>query len=74
MTFAQGTRVRIIQIVALGTRRGPATEAQTLYRDLQPTPPATEPGTPEIRKGGRPTGKDRRDFDAARARRDDSAP
>ncbi|WP_323037442.1 RNA-binding S4 domain-containing protein [Pararhodobacter sp.] len=73
VTFAQGDRVRVIEILAPGTRRGPATEAQTLYRDLQPERPEIEPGTPEMRKGGRPTGKARRDFDAARARIDDSA-
>lgn len=74
VTFTQGDRVRVIQIVAPGIRRGPAPEAQTLYTDLQPIAPEADPGTPEMRKGGRPTGKARRDFDAARAHRDDTAP
>ncbi len=34
LTFAQGTRIRVIRITALGLRRGPATEAQALYLDL----------------------------------------
>jgi ribosome-associated heat shock protein Hsp15 len=63
LTFAQGARVRVIRISALGLRRGPAAEAQTLYEDL--TPPA--PDTPETaRTGPRPTKKDRRALDALR--------
>lgn len=73
LTFTQGMRVRVVRIVAVGVRRGPAPEAQALYDDLQPVPPIADPGTPEMRRGGRPTGKARRDFDAARAHRDDSA-
>ncbi|MDA1152932.1 MAG: RNA-binding S4 domain-containing protein, partial [Proteobacteria bacterium] len=34
LTFVQGTRVRVIKIVALGSRRGPAPEAALLYEDL----------------------------------------
>ncbi|MFN0113811.1 MAG: RNA-binding S4 domain-containing protein [Paracoccaceae bacterium] len=34
LTFAQGTRIRVVRIVAAGTRRGPAAEAQGLYGDL----------------------------------------
>ena len=34
LTFPQGTRIRVIRITALGQRRGPATEAQGLYLDL----------------------------------------
>jgi ribosome-associated heat shock protein Hsp15 len=36
LTFAQGARIRVIWVQALGLRRGPATEAQTLYLDLDP--------------------------------------
>lgn len=74
LTFLQAERVRVVRIAAIGTRRGPAPEAQGLYDDLEPTTPETAPGTPQARRGGRPTGKARRDFDATRARRDDSAP
>jgi ribosome-associated heat shock protein Hsp15 len=39
LTFPQGNRVRVVRIRALGTRRGPATEAQALYDDLAPPGP-----------------------------------
>jgi ribosome-associated heat shock protein Hsp15 len=40
LTFPQGHRIRVIRITALGQRRGPATEAQGLYVDLDPQPGA----------------------------------
>ncbi|MBV1904300.1 MAG: RNA-binding S4 domain-containing protein [Marinosulfonomonas sp.] len=61
LTFAQGSRIRVVRIVAPGARRGPAPEAATLYDDLtpvqekRPTPPKTE-------GKGRPTKKDRRNM------------
>ena len=36
LTFPQGNRIRVVRILALGQRRGPATEAQGLYVDLDP--------------------------------------
>lgn len=39
LTFALGPRVRVVRIVALGLRRGPAAEAQSLYEEI---PPALE--------------------------------
>jgi ribosome-associated heat shock protein Hsp15 len=37
LTFAQARAIRVIRIVAgIGTRRGPAAEAQALYDDLDP--------------------------------------
>src|SRR5690606_17702864 len=36
LTFPQGRSIRVIEVVALGIRRGPASEAQALYRDLDP--------------------------------------
>jgi len=39
LTFAQGSRVRVIKILALGSRRGPADEASLLYEDLAPPEP-----------------------------------
>jgi ribosome-associated heat shock protein Hsp15 len=36
LTFALGPRVRVVRIVALGERRGPAPEAQTLYDEIDP--------------------------------------
>jgi ribosome-associated heat shock protein Hsp15 len=34
LTLVLGARVHALEIVALGTRRGPASEARLLYRDL----------------------------------------
>lgn len=34
LTFAQGGRIRVIRVLQIGLRRGPATEAQGLYEDL----------------------------------------
>lgn len=67
LTFVQGRHVRIVKVLGLGTRRGPATEAQTLYEDL--APPSSETAMPRLaapergRGGGRPTKKERRDTD-----------
>jgi ribosome-associated heat shock protein Hsp15 len=66
LTFPLGPHIRVIKVLDLGTRRGPAVEAQTLYEDLDPprkieratAPPKTfedrEPGA------GRPTKRDQR--------------
>ena len=67
LTFTQGRRVRVVEIRALASRRGPATEAQGLYDDQSPPPPP-KPAPAEERIGGRPTGKDRRKTDALRSR------
>ena len=34
LTLPVGGRIRLVRILALGQRRGPATEAQMLYQDL----------------------------------------
>lgn len=34
LTFVQAGRVRVIRVLATGTRRGPANEASALYADL----------------------------------------
>ncbi|WP_119306510.1 RNA-binding S4 domain-containing protein [Cohaesibacter haloalkalitolerans] len=64
LTIAKDNHVRILEIVALGTRRGPAPEAQLLYKDLTPPPEKTdEPvqvGIIHEAHKGRPTKKDRR--------------
>jgi len=61
LTFAQGDHVRVVQIVACGTRRGPAPEAQTLYLDMSPEQ-VSRPKNPRFDGKGRPTKKDRRDM------------
>lgn len=64
LTFPQGNHVRVIRIVEIGTRRGPAPEAQALYEDL--SPPENQPREKEIRTGPRPTKRDRRDMNLFR--------
>ena len=39
LTFPKALDTRVIEVRALGTRRGPAPEAQGLYRDLAPPEP-----------------------------------
>lgn len=64
LTFPQARDVRVVRIVALGERRGPAPEARALYDDLSPPQPRTaEPGKPKAEAGGRPTKKARREMD-----------
>ena len=36
LTFPKGRDIRVIEVMALGARRGPAAEARELYRDLDP--------------------------------------
>lgn len=75
LTFPQANRIRVIEIIALGTRRGPATEAILLYNDI--TPPeersevtsAAETASPTRERGqGRPTKADRRALDRLQKR------
>ena len=75
LTFSQGTRIRVVRIKALGSRRGPAQEAALLYDDLAPILPATEDRrssplpTFENRQAGdgRPTKRHRRATDRLKA-------
>lgn len=46
LSFAVGGRVRIVRVLALGLRRGPASEARTLYADLDEPDPECAPGDP----------------------------
>ena len=39
LTFPQGRRIRVVRVLALGDRRGPAKEASTLYEDLSDNAP-----------------------------------
>jgi ribosome-associated heat shock protein Hsp15 len=68
LTFPKADEVRVIKVLALGERRGPAPEAQALYEDLTPArAPRIE--LLEQRVGGRPTKKDRRDMDILKGAR-----
>ena len=76
LTFFQGDRIRVIRIIALGSRRGPASEASELYEDLtvaRVVPQKTErPKQPKFEarsKGaGRPTKLQRRATDRLKAK------
>lgn len=80
LTFPQGHHVRVIEILALSARRGPASEARALYRDLDPPRPRAEtesrPSTPApaARRepgAGRPTKRERRQLDRLKPAPDD---
>ncbi len=82
LTLSLGPRVISIEILGIGTRRGPATEAQALYRDLMPRKLQPAPGVSEdvgqaealahqaVRSegSGRPTKRERRLIDKFRGR------
>ncbi|HVJ34408.1 MAG TPA: RNA-binding S4 domain-containing protein [Terriglobia bacterium] len=69
LTFALGPHIRVIKVVALGSRRGPAPEAQGLYDDLDPPAPHTAAAMSPVESGqrdqgsGRPTKQQRRAID-----------
>ena len=44
LTFPQGNEVRVIRVLGPAERRGPASEARTLYEDLDPRPSPQEDG------------------------------
>lgn len=68
LTFPLGHHVRVVKVLAPGTRRGPAPEAQTLYEDLAPpaphAPSKAEQAASRDPGSGRPTKKERRQTDA----------
>ncbi|WP_185983831.1 RNA-binding S4 domain-containing protein [Aureimonas mangrovi] len=63
LTLSVHERVRVLKVVAIGDRRGPAPEAQELYEDLSPVVPAT----PSVERlsapvaEGRPDRRERRE-------------
>ena len=59
LTFPQGNHIRVIQVDAIGMRRGPAPEAQALYTDLSPPQPRGI-GKSYAERGGRPSKADRK--------------
>ena len=60
---------KILKVLGLAEKRGPASFAQTLYEDLTPVQPR-ELAPPRFDKGaGRPTKKDRRRLERIKGRR-----
>lgn len=80
LTFIQGNRIRVVKIMALGNRRGPASEASLLYEDLTPARDAfsktLKVKQPEfearIKGSGRPTKLQRRATDRLKAKTNDN--
>ncbi|PSL17117.1 RNA-binding S4 domain-containing protein [Shimia abyssi] len=68
LTFPQAKQVRVVKVLELGERRGPAPEAQTLYEDLTPEQKSV-PRAPGAGEKGRPTKKDRRNLVSLRSTR-----
>ncbi|GHF14488.1 hypothetical protein GCM10017044_05730 [Kordiimonas sediminis] len=75
LTFPKAGHIRVIKILDLGVRRGPASEAALLFEDLAPPTASSEAEegatgkAPARPKGmGRPTKADRRAFDKLRSR------
>ena len=76
LTFPKANDIRVIKIVQLGERRGPAGEALSLYEDLSPKINETKKEEPlkvvnfEIREigAGRPTKKQRRETERLKDR------
>ena len=68
LTFPLGPNIRLIKILEIGSRRGPAKESRLLYEDLQPSahqkPAAAAEPVAQRRPGaGRPTKSNRRAID-----------
>ena len=70
LTFPKANDIRVIKVLAIATRRGPAKEAATLYEDLAPPEPrarvaSDKPKPFEQRDpgSGRPTKRDRRQME-----------
>ena len=80
LSFPKAGRVYVVKVVAPGERRGPASEAVTLYEDLSPPPDQTE-GKPaghadvplRERGAGRPTKAERRAIDRLMNRYDENS-
>lgn len=81
VTLSVHRNVRVLEVVSLGERRGPASEAAQLYRDLTPAPsgPTSGASAGETAQGsathgerdagsGRPTKRERREIDRLRGR------
>ena len=59
LAFPQARCIRVVRVLSLASRRGPATEAQMLYTDLTPKEERV-PRNPRFEGKGRPGKKDRR--------------
>lgn len=63
LTVTLDAAVKVLRVIGFADRRGPATEARTLYEDLSPPPPprVDRPAVPQREPGaGRPTKREER--------------
>ncbi|MCD9146209.1 RNA-binding S4 domain-containing protein [Pseudophaeobacter flagellatus] len=67
LSFPQGRQTRVVEVLAIGNRRGPASEAQALYLDKTPKQDIV-PLNPGFEGKGRPDKKTRRALDLSRQR------
>jgi ribosome-associated heat shock protein Hsp15 len=74
LTFPQAKLIRVVKILALGHRRGPAPEARLLYEDLAPVEAGPQAVHSCSRGMGRPTKANRRALDRLRGDSIDSSP
>ncbi len=71
LTFPQGRHIRVVKVLALAQRRGPAVEARKLYEDLKPPEPGNRlplqggslSSARRVPGSGRPTKRERRALD-----------
>ncbi len=70
LTVTLERRVLVLEVLGLGERRGPASEARLLYEDRSPPPPPKAERLAKVMErdagSGRPTKRDRRRIDAIR--------
>ncbi len=78
LTVTGDAGIRVLRIVATGSRRGPPAEARLLYEDLSPPKPAdaltTVPAARRAPGAGRPTKRERRALDSFRLAGGDDFP
>jgi ribosome-associated heat shock protein Hsp15 len=77
LTLSLGPIVRTVEILGIGKRRGPASEASLLFREMTPPRLEAQAAAPSVRPGpaaardegaGRPTKRDRRLTDKLKGR------
>ena len=52
VTMSVGPMVRVVEVVAIGVRRGPAAEASRLFRELTPAPDRTTSSRSKAERAG----------------------
>jgi ribosome-associated heat shock protein Hsp15 len=72
LTIGLESGVRVLRILATGTRRGPAAEARLLFEDLSPPAAPRSAAGNETDAGGRPSKRDRRTLTALKRGRGDN--